>query len=303
MNKYHLIVVVLGGGLLVTILAIDPRRKNSSSGLHHATSAETRRFPWLLPEIRHADSANGAAHFSSIGSAETDKEILTDVIRKAALSGNVGLWEHALNHELRLLLRSNPRAAASLALSLDPGPIREQMLRRVAQDWTSLDATAALGWADGLTDALERNCALADVCVQMAQSNPAQAANAATQYGLVNAGGCLESIVQQWAETDLSSAFTWVSQFAAGAARDGMMARLAFVIAQVSPADAANVVANEISPGSVRVEATISVLHQWALQDSTAAAAWAAQFPEGELSDRAKQELAGLSEYRRALGK
>ena len=50
---------------------------------------------------------------------------------------------------------------------------------------------------------------------------------------------------------------------------------MAFLSALSDPAQAASFVAEEMSPGEVQTEAAISVLHQWALRDTRAAAACA----------------------------
>jgi hypothetical protein len=224
-----------------------------------------------------------------------DTETLIDAIRRAALSGNAELWQTVCDGQLRILIERDPVTAAALAQAFDAGPVRDQLLRRVAQGWAAQDPKAALAWVAGLTDSLERDSALGDVCIQISQENPQYAISAATQYGLGNGGSCVDDLVQQWATTDAAAAFGWVSQLPVGSDRDRMMERVAFAVAKVSPAEAAVVVAEFIPPGPSQAEATISVLHQWGLQDFAAAANWVGQFPDGPLASRAKAELAGLS--------
>jgi len=264
--------------------AAHPMRKSSADGALRGAAFETSPAPVAL-RMKNA-------------SGDTAPQMLVDIIRRAALSGDASLWQQVANDELLRLIDSDPLAAADLAQSLDSGPVREGILRRVAHGWADQNAKAALAWAAGLADAVERNSAVADVCIQMSQSNPAEAIEVASKFGLEDQGARFENLVQQWASQDFTAAYGWVSQLPAGAERDGSMARLALIAAQVSPADAASLVATEIPPGTVQSEAAISVLHQWGMQDFAAASAWANQFPDGLFADRAKQELASISIYR-----
>jgi hypothetical protein len=150
---------------------------------------------------------------------------------------------------------------------------------------------------------LERSSALADACVQIGQASSQDAVEAATHFGVEDQDGCLEHIVQRWATQDAAGAVAWVSQLPAGSERDGLMAGMATAVAHVSPVAAVDAVADEISSESLREEATISIVHEWGLQDPAAASAWASQLPEGPVADRAKRELAGISEYGLASGR
>jgi hypothetical protein len=307
MKNLFAISAATAGSLLVAFLAFDSNADTSRGGIPHSPASGVHSNRIFSADSGTSDLGLGmfrlpASAQTGFASGETRTAMLIDSVRKAALSGDAGVWEQVANNELPLLIKSDPLAAAGLAQSLAPGPVRQQILRQVAHGWADQNSMAALGWAAGLSDAVERNSALADVCVQISQSDPAAAISAASQYGLQDEGARFENIVQQWASQDFTAAYGWVSQLPAGAERDGSMTRLALVVAQVSPTDAANLVANEISPGTVQIEAAISVLHEWGLQDFAAASAWASQFPSGLMADRAKQELASVSAYRNALG-
>ena len=63
------------------------------------------------------------------------------------------------------------------------------------------------------------------------------------------------------------------------------------MMAEKSPADAAQLAIEHISPGPAQDEAVISILHQWWRQDRAAAAAWVALFPESPLRTRAEREI------------
>jgi hypothetical protein len=303
MNRLLLISVVIGSVALVAVL-INPTVNHPVEGSHPASVAGPVSTGDLPPGGAHLNNSTVEMfHYASAVHAETESETqkLIEAIQAALRSGDARRWDEVSQNQLRLLIQRDPLAAAGLALGLDPGLIREQMVRQIAQGWAAQDSAAALAWAAGLTDAGERNSTLTDACVGISQSNPAEAINTAKQYGVEDKGGFYENLVEQWASMDATAALDWVAQLPAGAGRDRMMARVAFAEAQVSPGDAADLVVKEIPPGPAQDEAAMSVLDQWGSRDFAGASAWADQFPAGPLADRAKRELAGIVAYHQAL--
>jgi hypothetical protein len=202
---------------------------------------------------------------------------------------------------LRDLVKEDPESAARLAGSLAVGPLREEMMRRLAQYWAESDATGARRWAEKLVDGSERDAALTDVCFQMAQADPRQATLLADQYQLEEQQGApLENLAMQWAVKDLTSAIAWVKERPEGPQKDAMLARVAMVMAKTSPAEAAEMVATQLPEGEAQTESVISIIHQWAVRDLPGARAWTGLFPEGPLRERALGELQGIEQYQSA---
>jgi len=163
---------------------------------------------------------------------------------------------------------------------------RHEMERapRIAQNATSLTA--------------DQKTTLTATAFAMAQTNPAAAVALATDYQLDSgAGDVLPNLAQQWAARDFSAALKWADAQPVSDQRDQIFSRLALVQSQTAPRDAANLVIQQIPPGPAQQEAALSVLHQWMLQDFSAAKAWADQFPESDFKQRVKAELAGGAEY------
>lgn len=204
---------------------------------------------------------------------------------------------------LRDLVRADPGSAARLAASLAAGPLREEMMRRLAQYWTEQDTTGAKQWAEQLADADERGAALTDVCFQMAQADPLEAVLLADQYGLEKLPGApLENLMMQWAVKDLPSAMAWVKERPDGGQKNDMLARVAMVMARTSPAEAAQMAATQLPEGDAQTESVISIIHQWATRDLPAARDWTELFPEGPLRERAMGELKGIEQYQSSAG-
>jgi len=156
---------------------------------------------------------------------------------------------------------------------------------------------SALDAAAQISDPQARRIALERACYREAGHDPVAAIAGAERYSLgEEPGAVMENLVQQWADADLNAAYTWVEAKPAGAQRDALAARVAFVWSQSQPAQAANWLIQETEPGAEQEEAIMSIVHQWGLQDMTGATAWVEQFPPGDFRDRAMNELQGIAD-------
>ena len=195
------------------------------------------------------------------------------------------------------LVELDPAAAAALLARIEPGPSRDEYLLRLPQLWAARDAKAALAWASSLEDQNERTSAIQAVCLQIAQHDPQAAIQTMESVQLTDYKDALENMMQLWAAKDTSAAVDWALARPEGEQRDGLLARVAYVMAEQNPTEAANLVVKNIHPGEIQNEAAISILHRWAARDWNSAHAWVNIFPEGPLRDRAQKELAGIQTY------
>jgi hypothetical protein len=180
---------------------------------------------------------------------------------------------------------------------------KDQLLRDL-RDWAAKDPEAALASVLKLPPGEERNQALASVCFGLAETDPADAVETAQDLHLENQpGDVMGNLMQRWAATDVASAFDWANDQPPGAQRDSLMSRVALVLSQAAPSDAANMVTEQIPPGPAQDEAVMTVVNQWGNQDLAAAAAWVKNFPEGPLQARAVAELEGIAQYQRELAR
>jgi hypothetical protein len=106
-------------------------------------------------------------------------------------------------------------------------------------------------------------------------------------------GGLLECLTMQWCEKETEDAVDWAYEQPPGEWRERLLSRASFVLSKSDPAAAAQLVSG-LEPGTVQDEAAMAVVHQWALQDSSAALRWAEAFPESTLRDRALAEISNL---------
>jgi hypothetical protein len=292
----RLIIIVM---LLAIGLVIYSRRSHSTPPSHTSGNIAENVIPsGPVPASssrnKSVSPARLPAQLETISPLDEWSRQMIEDIRLALKSTNDSERSGVVDYLFPQLIVHDLPSAARLAQSMEPGGLRETMLRLVAQAWVQKDSEGALGWASGLSDSSERENALGIVCLAIAQTDPQSAASLADRFNLGEKSGVLESLVQTWAAHDLSSALDWTMQRAEGEQRNEMISQLAFVQAQTDPARAAALVAEKMPPGPDQDEAAISILHQWALKDPAAAEAWLKLFPAGSLQDRGAKDLAGL---------
>lgn len=241
-------------------------------------------------EMQSTTASRASPHASPAGDFPTGFHAIArgeDRIRRDA-----GLAELAARW-----MGKNPLEALDFARQLPAGEVRETFLRQLLVTWAGKDIKAALSWSDQLENDSERKDARSILCVAFSEisGNSDQALELAIQHGAEEGGdGLLENLTMQWAARETPAALEWARHQPAGEWRDRLMARVVFVLAKSDPFNAACHVAEEMEPGPMQNEAIISVLHQWAMSDFTAASDWAGTLPTGMLHDRAMNELAGL---------
>jgi hypothetical protein len=167
------------------------------------------------------------------------------------------------------------------------------------REWASTNFDAALAFVQQLPDGDEKTDALEAVCFGLAQKDPALAMTKAQE--LQEPAPVVENLAQQWADRDMTSTLSWAHNQPAGDMRDEVFQRIALVLSQRDPLNAANLVLEQVPAGPNQNEAIMTVLHQWANKDLTAAVNWVKTFPDDAFRERALQELEGIAQYQHDL--
>jgi hypothetical protein len=163
-------------------------------------------------------------------------------------------------------------------------------ISRIAQHVKELNLPSKL---DRMPLTADQKAELARSTFTIAQTNPTAAIELTLKYQLDNGSGdVLPNLMQLWAQRDFDSALQWAVAQPPGDQRDRIFSHLAFAESQSAPREAADMILEQIPPGPAQQEAALTVLHQWLLQDFSAAKAWADQFPESDFKQRAQAELA-----------
>ncbi|MEO7097838.1 MAG: hypothetical protein ABI162_00645 [Luteolibacter sp.] len=189
----------------------------------------------------------------------------------------------------------DPARSLAQAFTLEIGSERESRIRELLSAWAARDAEAALKWVSALENPAARSSARSTVCLALAEKDPRRAVVLALAHGTDQDDDCglLECLTMQWCEKECENAVDWARQQPPGEWRDRLLSRASFVLSKSDPAAAARLVSG-LEPGTVQDEAAMAVLHQWALQDSSAALLWAEAFSEPTLRERALAEISNL---------
>ena len=197
---------------------------------------------------------------------------------------------------------ADPAESLARAFALEKSSERDVLVRELLSTWASRDAEAALDWVSSLEDAAARRTARATVCLSLAEEDPRHAVTLALAHGADedDDSGLLECLTMQWCEKESGAALDWALTQPRGEWQDRLVARASFVLSKSDPVRAGSLVSG-LEPGVLQDEAAMAVLHQWALQDPSAALEWAEGFPEPALRERALAEISNLREMAASL--
>jgi hypothetical protein len=190
------------------------------------------------------------------------------------------------------LIATDPAAMKRLVANYPAGVIREQLLRHTAHAWSALDLQGAIAWAKEVNEDGERFVAATEIVSQVGQSDPGHAIEVSDVFGIGRNDGTVEHIAQLWATQNLQAALDWTEAQPSGPERDQILARIVTVEAERSPADAADTVLQQMTPGPAQTNAVAPIIREWSVRDTAAASAWIQDLPQGPLRDLANGELA-----------
>ncbi|HEU5133710.1 MAG TPA: hypothetical protein VFU13_01080 [Steroidobacteraceae bacterium] len=235
-----------------------------------------------------------------ISAAAGTRQIDADKLAAALASPDEATRNDAIENLFADFLARDPAAGRRFLETVDNAQQRVRLLHVLGAGLAKTDPDGALAWAEGLPDAVERDAAMSVVLTQISLTDPGKAVALRHESQPSADDALLENLTQRWAERDLTSALQWADSLPPGEQRDRANSRAAFVQAQTSPETAAQLIVDRMSSGPAREEALISVLHQWALKDFTAAARWTEDLPPGPMKVRAVAEMNVVSQLNSA---
>lgn len=286
--------VAFCSGCLVLLIAIDITRRHFASPAPDQSPAE------LIATAAPAEN-NGAAKIKTPSPVPKTTPIsgtakLIQQILGALNSTNAADQEMIFTNQLIALIKTDPWAAAHFAESADAQPWRTELMRVVAKNWASTDPNEAAKWVAQLSDPGEKDTMLSCVCFETAQNNVQQAIQIVEQQGLdTRREVMLGNLAEQWATNDFPGALDWAENYPPGDSRDNLLLHIVLTESRAHPQEAADIVATQITTGNIQEEAAYSVVDTWAWQDLAAAKSWVNQFPEGELKERALNQISRIA--------
>lgn len=225
---------------------------------------------------------------------------ITDSALPEALAFLLGQGGRQLSESLglRLLRRwteGNPQAAADWVLRSAPDSMRRQAIDTVGFVWASQSLAAATAWARQLPDIQERHGGLLAIASEAKRTDPLAALRLVVE---LPAGQVRDELIMhsasEWAARDSRAAAEWANQIADPALRERISVNIATEWGESDPAAAASFALESLRPGRNQDDAVVGIVQRWVQKKPDEAAAWVAQFPEGNLRATAMQELVKL---------
>jgi hypothetical protein len=283
------VTAALVAGLAVCVVSALKSPGTSDEGAKKVASA-TLTFP--TPPVRSHVTTSSLPPTAPTRSREDQSRALQLEIGRALASADDAERERAYAQLLAQLIAIDPAAMKRLVANYPAGLIREQLLRRTAHTWSAVDLQGAIAWAKGVNEDGERVVAASEIVSQVGQTDPGHAIEVSDVFGIGRNDGTVEHIAQLWAMQNLQSALDWTEAQPPGPQRDQILARIVTVEAERSPADAANTVLQQMSPGPAQTNAIAPIVREWSVRDTAAASTWIQDLPQGPLRDLASGELA-----------
>lgn len=277
---------------LVVGLAVYEVRDLTSPGTSDEKVASATPQPPTPPVLPHVTTSPLPPAAAPARNREDDSRQLQLEIGRALASADDEERERAYLQLLPKLIATDPAAMKRLVANYPAGLIRQQLLRNTAHAWSAVDLQGALAWAKGVTEDDERAAAASEIVSQVGQTDPGHAIEVADVLGIGRNDGTVEHIAQLLAIQNLQAALDWTEAQPPGPQRDQVLARIVTVEAERSPADAANTVLQQMSPGKEQTNAIAPIVREWSIRDTPAAATWIQNLPQGPLRDIANGELA-----------
>jgi hypothetical protein len=197
----------------------------------------------------------------------------------------------------RLLVRrwaeKSPAEAAQWVASLPDNGFGHAAFKAVVIPWAEKDLDGAVGWVQQLPEGGNKTAAELSLAAEAANQQDAVTAINLTANlpPSPERDSVLNYSVRQWATADQSSAVSWINQIQDPALREQMLENVTVDLAVQDPFNAATMATTALTPGPGQNNAVLNIVQFWAAAEPDQAAAWVAQFPEGDLRAAAMENL------------
>ncbi|HYC70706.1 MAG TPA: hypothetical protein VEB66_05835 [Opitutaceae bacterium] len=284
--------MILRIAIVLAILGIAAeigRRRAAGSPPPSAHARGVRTGP-AFAAPRTAGGNGSSSTIMETASGQAADKVSDSLARETARrleTGDARDRDVAFDRLLPRLLATDPVEAAELVAGWPPGPLRVELLGRVARLWAAGDIRGAMTWVAGLPES-DRLFAAEGLLAQLSESDPAGALAASELFGVGRDDGRAERIMQLWTEQNPGEAIAWLEARPPDPTRDRLAARAAWARAQQDPADAAALALDLVAPGTAQDDALLGVIRHWAARDPAGALALVRTLPSGALQERSR---------------
>lgn len=181
----------------------------------------------------------------------------------------------AYNGVLGSLAGDDPARASAMALELDEGKDRSNLIGNIAESWGKKSPADALRWVDTLEEGRERDQALGKTLGGWAQAEPEKAAAHLESLPEEERAAHVGEIAGPWARQDPSGAASWLEDQPEGDGKNEGMRQVMWMWTATEP-EAASTWLGQQPEGPSRDHGIVSLASTTYDDDPQAAITWAA---------------------------
>ena len=191
----------------------------------------------------------------------------------------------AYNGVIGSLASENPQRASAMALELEPGKDRRNLIGNIAESWGRQSPAEALSWVQSLEEGDERDSALSKTLGGWAQAEPAEAAAYLDQMDEEERGEHVGAVAGPWARQDPAGAATWLVDQPEGDGKNEGMRQVMWMWTATEP-EAASTWLAEQPPGPSRDHGVVSLASTTFETDPAAAVTWASSISDETMREQ-----------------
>ena len=200
----------------------------------------------------------------------------------------------AYNGVLGSLAVTDPQRASAMALELEAGKDRSDLLGNIAQSWGKKDPQEALAWVDGLEEGAEREVALGKTLNGWAQAEPAEAAAFLDNMDEAERADHVGDVAEPWSRQDPASTAVWLEDQPEGDGKNSGMRQTMRMWTATEPEAASTWLADQPA-GASRDHGIVSLAETTYGEDPQSALTWAAAISDEGM--REQQLDRGVTRY------
>jgi len=168
----------------------------------------------------------------------------------------------ALAQLLNHWAEKDPRAALAYAQGLTNAAERNQSIASVLSGWGENNSAAAIAWAQQLPAGAMKRQALQGLVMQLAQTDPKAALQLASSQTGSNQSQLVSMALSNWANTDLKGALNYLGQIPEGMQKNRVLQSMIFSVANQDPTSAVSLI-DQLPPGQAQDQALQQVASLW----------------------------------------
>ena len=181
----------------------------------------------------------------------------------------------AYNGVIGSLASEDPKRASAMALELEEGKDRQNLIGNIAESWGKNSPQEAIQWVQTLDEGKERDRALGKALGGWAQTEPEQAADFLDGMSEEEKAAHVGEVAGPWAQRDPASAAGWLSDQPEGDSKNDGMRRVMWMWTSADPQAASTWLADQ-PPGPSRDSGIVSLSQTTFESDPASAVTWSA---------------------------